>query len=117
MVIVVMSSNPRTSGDLARRLAATLGWPCVDATSSVTVVRDAVTRAHDRREHIVIWSSVLSRADRLRAIGAVPQVRVVQAGEAAAGPSGWREDDAALAVDVEADPDGAISAIRHTFGL
>jgi hypothetical protein len=115
MVIVVMSPNLRTSEDLSRRLAATLGWPCVDGTSSGTAIGDAVRRAHDRREHIVLRAPVLTGADRARTIGDLPQVRVVQV--ATSVPAGWRDDDALLAVDVEADPDGAIATIRDAFGV
>jgi hypothetical protein len=115
MVIVVMSPNTRGAGDLARRLSVTLEWPCVDATSSVDAARHAVARAHDRREHIVLRTGVLSRADRQRAIVGLPQVRVVAAGTTTA--PGWRDDEGLLAVGGDADPDGAVAAIREAFGV
>jgi hypothetical protein len=116
MVIVVMSPNTRAAGDLARRLSATLGWPCVDATKTPAVVREAIAHAHDRREHEVIWTSLLTRAERQHAVAGISQVRLVQAADSGT-DAGWSDAEAILTVDVQSDPDGVIAVIRDAFGV
>jgi hypothetical protein len=116
MVIVVMSPNAKGAGDLARHLSVTLGWPCVDATRSADAARQAIARAHDRRDHIVVRTGVLARADRQRTTSGMAQVRVIQA-DGSSPWRGWDDEEGPLAVDGEADPDGAIATIRETFGV
>jgi hypothetical protein len=118
MVIIVMSTGPRASGDLARRLAATLGWPCVDGTSGAGATRDAVVRAHDRRDHVVVLANHLSQRERQLVTEGVSQVRVVQTADLdSQRPTGWSDADAVLTVDVQTDPDGAIASVRDAFGV
>ncbi len=117
MVIVMMASNPKDAGALARRLAVTLAWPCVDASSTFEAAREAVARAHDRREHIVLRSSRLSRSDHRQLVHGIAQVRIVLTTDASASGFGWDDADALLAVDAASDPDDAIRVIRDALGV